>query len=183
MSAFDLKSGYHHIDIVDTQHTLLGFAYTDWQGNRRFFQYQVLPFGLSTAEQIFTKLISGIHPQPRKVDMGPKTNLTWLGFIVDLVQGRIFLTKDRVRKTETLIDYILGLTSVPIKLLSKVNGLIISMEKSHGELVYLKTRFLCLCIDKAETWVATEILCPPVREELIFCRVTSFTMPVIPPVW
>ena len=214
MTAFDLKSGYHHIDIVDTQHTLLGFAFTDWQGNRRFFQYQVLPFGLSTAGQIFTKVIrqlikhwrgnciqavvflddglqsntnehlalqhsmiikgslisAGFIPNREKSTWVPKQILTWLGFIVDLVQGRIFLTEDRILKTENLIDYILGLDTVPIKLLSKVNGLIISMEKSHGELVYLKTRFLCLCIAEAESWFTTEVLCPPVREELIFWR-------------
>ena len=94
--------------------------------------------------------------------------ITWLGFVIDLLTGKIFLTVERIEKTETLIDYVLKLQSVPIKLLAKISGLIISMENSHGELVYLRAWFISLCIAEAPTWQTKEILCPPVREELIF---------------
>ena len=49
---FDLKSGYHHVDIYEPHQKFLGF---EWQG--RFYQFTVLPFGLSTACYIFTKLM------------------------------------------------------------------------------------------------------------------------------
>ena len=54
---FDLKSGYHHIDVVDTKHEIMGFAYEDYQGILRYFKFVVLPFRLSSAGFIFTKVL------------------------------------------------------------------------------------------------------------------------------
>ena len=50
--SFDLKSGYHHVDIAEVHHKYLGFK---WKG--RFFVFTVLPFGLCTACYVFTKLL------------------------------------------------------------------------------------------------------------------------------
>ena len=50
--SFDLKSGYHHVDIAQTHHSLLGF---EWE--KVYYVFTVLPFGLSTACYIFTKLL------------------------------------------------------------------------------------------------------------------------------
>ena len=49
---FDLKSGYHHVDIAEEHCKYLGFA---WHG--RFYMFTVLPFGLSSACYMFTKLL------------------------------------------------------------------------------------------------------------------------------
>ena len=49
---FDLKSRYHHLDIHPEHQTYLGFQ---WEG--KFYMSTVLPFGLSTACYIFTKLL------------------------------------------------------------------------------------------------------------------------------
>lgn len=49
---FDLKSGYHHIDICPQQHTYLGFS---WR--KSFYVFTVLPFGLSSAPFIFSKCL------------------------------------------------------------------------------------------------------------------------------
>ena len=56
MFSFDLKSGYHHIDIHPEQTQYLGFS---WKfGNIiRYFKFLVLPFGLSSAPYIFTKIM------------------------------------------------------------------------------------------------------------------------------
>ena len=51
MFTFDLKSGYHHIDIHPDYQTYLGFA---WESK---FCLHVLPFGLSTACYIFAKVL------------------------------------------------------------------------------------------------------------------------------
>ena len=53
---FDLKSGYHHVDICSTHQKYLGFA---WYFNNvaRYFTFGVLPFGLSSAGFCFTKLM------------------------------------------------------------------------------------------------------------------------------
>ena len=52
ISTFDLKSGYHHVDINEQSQEFLGFA---WQ--QAFYVFTVLPFGLSSACYVFTKLL------------------------------------------------------------------------------------------------------------------------------
>lgn len=52
MYSFDFSSGYHHINIFEPHQTFLGFA---WNGT--FYKFTVLPFGLSTAGHVFTKVV------------------------------------------------------------------------------------------------------------------------------
>ena len=52
---FDLKSGYHHVEIYKPHHTYLGFQW-EIDGVTRYFCFAVLLFGLSTAPFIFTKV-------------------------------------------------------------------------------------------------------------------------------
>ena len=53
---FDLKSGYHHIEIFPAHRKFLTFAWDFGTGSSRYFQFCVLPFGLSSAPFIFTKM-------------------------------------------------------------------------------------------------------------------------------
>ena len=53
---FDLKSGYHHIDIHADHHKYLGFRW-DSNGNVNYYVFTDLPFGLSTACYLFTKIM------------------------------------------------------------------------------------------------------------------------------
>ena len=53
--SFDLKSGYHHVDIAMVHQKYLGFS---WQG--AYYVFTVLPFGLSTACYMFTKLLRSL---------------------------------------------------------------------------------------------------------------------------
>ena len=55
MFSFDLKSGYHHIEIFEEHCQFLGFSWTE-KGVTRFYVFLVLPFGLSSAGYIFTKV-------------------------------------------------------------------------------------------------------------------------------
>ena len=57
MFTFDLKSGYHHVEIFPEHGKYLPFAWTFSSGHTRFFQFSVLPFGLSSAPYLFTKLL------------------------------------------------------------------------------------------------------------------------------
>ena len=55
---FDLKSGYHHVEIFPDHRRFLAFS---WDfGNRvlKYFQFAVLPFGLSSAPYLFTIVTS-----------------------------------------------------------------------------------------------------------------------------
>ena len=53
---WDLKLGYHHVDIFHTHQQFLGFAW-DFEGVTRYFTFAVLPFGLSNACFCFTELL------------------------------------------------------------------------------------------------------------------------------
>ena len=53
---WDLESGYHHVDIFEEHRKFLGFCWT-FDGQVRYFSFNVLPFGLSTACYCFTKLL------------------------------------------------------------------------------------------------------------------------------
>ena len=59
MFSFDLKSGYHHVDINEKNWQYLGFAW-DNGGGKKYFCFKVLPFGLATACYVFTKLLRPI---------------------------------------------------------------------------------------------------------------------------
>ena len=55
MFKFDLKSGYHHVDINETFQTYLRFS---WKiaGEVRHFVFTVFPLGLNSASFLFTKI-------------------------------------------------------------------------------------------------------------------------------
>ncbi len=54
--SFDLKSGYHHFHIFSEHTTFLSFGW-DFGFGTRYFSFQNLPFGLSTAPYVFTKCL------------------------------------------------------------------------------------------------------------------------------
>ena len=56
---FDLKSGYHHVEIFKPHWKYLGFAWGEGEANA-FYVFTVLPFGLATACYVFTKLLRPI---------------------------------------------------------------------------------------------------------------------------
>ena len=57
--SFDLKSGYHHVDIYELHRKYLGFSWVI-KGVIQFYLFTVLPFGLSTACYAFTKLLRSL---------------------------------------------------------------------------------------------------------------------------
>ena len=58
---FDLKSGYHHVDIFPDYRKYLAFSWDFGNGHTRYFQFTVLPFGISSAPYIFTKLLKPLE--------------------------------------------------------------------------------------------------------------------------
>ena len=56
---FDLKSGYHHIDIHKDYQKFLGFSWVNGKGQKKYYLYSVLPFALSSGPLIFTKIVRG----------------------------------------------------------------------------------------------------------------------------
>ena len=56
MYKFDLKSGYHHIDICQPYEQFVGFQWALGGASNRYFCFTVLPFGLLSAPYLFTKI-------------------------------------------------------------------------------------------------------------------------------
>ena len=56
-TTFDLSSAYHHIEIHPEHRKFFGFEWTFEDGSTKYFQFCVLPFGLSSACYIFTNVL------------------------------------------------------------------------------------------------------------------------------
>ena len=62
MFSFDLKSGYHHVEIFEGHQTYLGFSWKHSNSNQvKFYVFTVLPFGLSSAPHVFTKILKPLE--------------------------------------------------------------------------------------------------------------------------
>ena len=133
MFSFDLKSGYHHVDIVLHHQKYLGF---EWGG--KYFVFTVLPFGLSTAPYVFTKLLwplvglwqgkghkailylddgicavaeerealskAGFVVNEAKSTWAPTQKLQWLGFTIDLEHGQVFVPEKKLSNLRGLLE-------------------------------------------------------------------------------
>ena len=61
--SFDLKSGYHHIDIAQEHQTFLWFPWRTPDSNidEQFYVFTVLPFGVSAALYVSTKVLKPLE--------------------------------------------------------------------------------------------------------------------------
>ena len=70
MFSFDLKSGYHHVEIFEGHQTYLGFSWKHSSSNQaKFYVFIVLPFGLSSAPHVFTKILKPLEKLWRHQDI------------------------------------------------------------------------------------------------------------------
>ena len=56
MIKFDLTSAYHFVQIYEPHTKFLGFSWNDKGGNPVYYRFVVMPFGLSSACYLWTKL-------------------------------------------------------------------------------------------------------------------------------
>jgi len=109
---FDLRKGYHHIDILPDHQLFLGFS---WLKDERevFYVFTVLPFGLSPAPAVFTKvlrpLVAAWHKDGIKIAVYLDDGF---GF------GSSYEKTLHSRKTENLL---------------KLAGLVVNREKSEWD--------------------------------------------------
>ena len=71
-TTFDLSSGYHHIELHPEHQKFLGCEWTFEDGSTKYFQFCVLPFGLSSACYVFTKVLCPITERWRGFGFGIK---------------------------------------------------------------------------------------------------------------
>jgi ribonuclease HI len=100
LASIDLKDAYFHVPIHQTHYRFLRFAF---QG--KTYQFRVLPFGLSTAPRVFTKVLApvvgylhqqGVHLYPYLDDCllvakNPQTLYQTVGFTINVLQKLGFL--------------------------------------------------------------------------------------------
>ena len=107
----DLKSGYHHLDILESHQKYLAFSWiTD--GKERFFVFTVLVFGLPSAPFIFTKVVRVLIKHWRGTAIGI------FAFVDDFLSG----AKSREEAAET---------SVQVKGDLECSGVIVCPEKTQ----------------------------------------------------
>jgi hypothetical protein len=70
LAKFDMKAGYHHIGIHPEHRKFLGFSWKFPDGKVKYFVFKVLPFGLSPAPYIFTKIFRSLlaHWRSHEID-------------------------------------------------------------------------------------------------------------------
>ncbi|MEW8546455.1 MAG: reverse transcriptase domain-containing protein [Candidatus Thiodiazotropha sp.] len=216
---FDLKGAYHHIDIFVGHRTYLGFSWTEGK-ETRYFVFNSLPFGISTAGHIFTKtlrvvvkfwrskghriimflddgiggsstfdhaLISSAFVKQSLLSLGflladekcnwkPCLQVVWLGNTLNMNDGKVYITEERISRLEVSIDSLLyqvekNLYSlVHVKVLASVVGQIISLQNVIGKKVRLMTRQMYNCILMRASWNAPVIVTEQAKEELKFWR-------------
>ena len=109
-TTFDLKSGYHHVDIHSDHWQFLGLSW-EFSNVTRFFQFRVLPFGLATACYVFTKLLRPLVKRWRSLGL------------------RVVIYIDDGICAATSIDKGKADTGIIVRDLDKA-GFILNMEKS-----------------------------------------------------
>lgn len=218
---YDLKSAYHSIDINPLFRTWLGFSiHKQEDGTKRYYVFNSLPFGLSTAGHIFSKTLrvvikfwranghkiimfldDGIGGSTRlekalesskvaretllslgfllateKCRWMPELKVTWLGNTIDMGEGKIFITAERITRLEMAIDSLLyqidkdQYNLIPVRFLASVVGQIISLQNVIGKKVRLLTRQMYKCILSRASWNAPVIVTESAKSELLYWR-------------
>ena len=98
-------------------------------------------------QQTLTK--SGFTPNIQKSTWEPCKILTWLGTDINLSSGTLKITKSRIDNILNTISLILRKMFVSARTLAKLAGQLISTKYVIGDIVQLKTRFLCKSIEQS----------------------------------
>ena len=174
--------------------------------------FRVLPFGLSSACHVFTKLLRPLVCRWRSkgiraimyIDDGivvskieseccehrdtvvsdlervsfflnlnkcclePCQTGKWLGFIVNLSEGKFLVPAHKLDKFKASVTSILQYSRVPVRILASVVGQIISMSIALGPITRLRTRALYIPLNSRSTWTDRCYLPAEACEELKF---------------
>ncbi|XP_069593228.1 uncharacterized protein [Ranitomeya imitator] len=106
MGGIDLKDAYYHLPIHDRYQKYLRVAVTI-NGEVHHFQYTAMPFGLSTAPRIFTKIMLedlGWIINTNKSRLTPLSCQAFLGFHLDSVSQKCLLPQLREKDVRILSD-------------------------------------------------------------------------------
>ena len=207
MFSFDLKSGYHHVNIHRQHWEYLGFSWSKGP-NTGYYVFSVLPFGLSTACYLFTKLMrplvkywrqqglrivlylddgivavkskqaaltasraiqedldrAGLVVNLAKCCWEPSQQCSWLGFDIDLAQGKIAVPQVKLKNLHVQLQQAVQCSELHAKYLASIVGRIISMSVAIGPVARLMTRSLYGLLNTRQAWC--DMLMSPLRLKL-----------------
>lgn len=154
MFKFDLKSGYHHVSINKEYQTYLGFSWVE-NGVHKYFVFTVLPFGISIAPWLFTKLLRPLVKYWRGMgikiivylDDGWGTDSPELCYKVssqvreDLIRAGLIANEEKsqwepcsvLEWLGSLWDLSKGLVEIPIRKIEKLKHMILSCMQNQGK--------------------------------------------------
>ena len=105
-----------------------------------------------------------------KSRLAPQQNGQWLGFLLDLLNGRYLVPKAKISKSMHSIDSVLATWLVPARLLASITGQIISMSLAIGPVARLRTRGLYDIINKRRFWSEKLPLSSLAHYEMLFWK-------------
>ena len=160
---WDLKSGYHHVDICLDHQKYLGFAWP-YSGVVRYFTFAVLSFGLSCACFCFTKLMRPLvrsHWTPLEIG-------EWLGFVIDSISLSFRIPEKKVSKLKDLLDSTIQAGYSSFRELVRIAGTIISVALAVSPISRLMTRQMYFAIETRSAWDNSIHFSPSLLLELKF---------------
>ena len=106
----------------------------------------------------------------------PSLQAIWLGYFWDMLVGKIYITKERIKKLEFSIDSVISVIAnskmplVKVRFIACIIGQIISMQTVLGKIVQLKTREMYKYIMSRVSWKAPIMLAIEAVRELEYWR-------------
>ena len=182
MFSFDLKSGYHHVDIAAQHYNvftkLLRPLVRLWR-NKGFKSVLYLDDGVfavhgekeaSKASQFVqdTLVKAGLLTNEEKSVWVPSPVIAWLGFIIDLQQGCVLVPDAKLAKLQSILQATCKLAVISARSLASLIGKILSMGMALGPVARLMTRCMYVALEGWTSWCGMLHVTDEVQGKLCF---------------
>ncbi|XP_021365668.1 uncharacterized protein LOC110458334 [Mizuhopecten yessoensis] len=134
-TSIDLKDTYFHIPMRKSDRKYLHFS---CEG--KIFQFRAMPFGLTTAPMVFTKLLQvvvGFIPSREKTELSPSQDFVFLGYRFNVARGIILPTQEKFIKARSPVLQFIQTSAVQVRwylsLLGFLNSLadVVALGRLH----------------------------------------------------
>ena len=118
-------------------------------------------------------LKSGFVPNEEKSLWEPVQVITWLGVVLDTIDGTIKATEERIEKLNAGLVELLSFQpprKVHVKRVASVTGQIISLSPCVGSVARIMTRFLFSVVNSARSWESEVFLSDYSLSEISFWK-------------
>ena len=160
--SFDLTSGYHHVDIHESQFRFLGFAW-EFKGKMPYLERD-FDTACKHMHIVRNDLVSaGFLCNVEKSVWWPAQVISWLGWLID-----IFFSERKVSGIAASIKLLLNSRRITARQLAVVAGKIQCTQFVVGGIMKLMTKHLHMLIEATKGWDNPISLNDNARNELLF---------------